>query len=434
MDQPHSDLAPSQRPAPSPEPVRSVPQDRPPRRRWWLWLVVALVLLVAAWAAWRFFGTPGRSAPGRAGKVAEAAQPVGVAKADVGDMNVVLTGLGTVTPLATVTVQTQIDGLLMSVGYQEGQIVNKGDFLAQIDPRPFEVALAQAQGTLAHDQGLLDQAKSDLTRFVTLGYQDSIAQQTVQDQKFLVQQDEGTVALDKASVDSAKLNLTYCHIVSPVTGRVGLRLIDPGNYIQTSTSSGLVVVTQLQPISVVFVLPEDDIPEVAEQMRNGHALTVSAYDRSDAKKLADGSLITVDNTIDTTTGAVKLRASFPNDDNALFPNQFVNSRLLLNTLQNVVRAPAAAVQQGAPGSFVYVVKPDSTVGIQVVKTGVTDGDQIQILSGLKSGDTVVVDGADRLKDGAKVTVAPEAANSASTPNTGPGAPPGQQPSGSKNGQ
>jgi multidrug efflux system membrane fusion protein len=399
-----------------------------------LWLIIALLVLLAGWAAWRYFGTPAGTAPNPARNAAETAQPVGVAKADVGDMNVVLTGLGTVTPLATVTIQTQISGLLMEVGYQEGQLVNKGDFLAQIDPRPYEVALAQAQGTLAHDQGLLDQAKSDLTRFVTLGYQDSIAQQTVQDQKFLVQQDEGTVALDKASVDSARLNLAYCHIVSPVTGRVGLRLIDPGNYVQTSTSSGLVVVTQLQPISVVFVLPEDDIPEVAEQMRNGHPLTVSAYDRGNAKKLADGTLITVDNTIDTTTGAVKLRASFPNGDNALFPNQFVNSRLLLNTLQNAVRAPAAAVQQGAPGSFVYVVKPDNTVGIQVVKTGVTDGDRIEILSGLKSGDTVVVDGADRLKDGAKVTVVPDAGTGAVSPNTGPGASPGQQPTGSTNGR
>lgn len=407
--------------------------DRPPRRFHLLrWLLILLVLLLIAWLAWHYFG-PGSGAK-QAKNANDAAQPVGVAKVDTGDMKVVLTGLGTVTPMATVTVQTQISGQLMSVGYTEGQLVKQGDFLAQVDPRPYQVALAQAQGTLAHDSALLAQAKSDLARFTILGKQDSIAQQQLADQQFLVQQDEGTVQVDQAQVDNAKLNLAYTHIVSPVSGRVGLRLVDPGNYVQTSGSTGLVVVTQLQPISVVFVLPEDDIPALMDQMQAGATLGVTGYDRSNAKKLADGTLITIDNTVDTTTGAVKLRASFPNTDNRLFPNQFVNAQLLLKTLPNTVRAPVAAVQQGAPGSFVYLVKPDNSVGIQVVKTGVTDGDQIQILSGLNAGDTVVVDGADRLKDGAKITVSPNAGKGSATPNNGPGAPPGQQHSGGSQGQ
>ncbi len=254
-----------------------------------------------------------------------APQPVGVAKIGTGDLAIMLTGIGTVTPLATITVQTQINGQLLDVGFKEGQMVEKGDFLAQIDPRPYQVTLEQAQGALAHDTGLLNQAKSDLDRFATLNRQDSIAKQQVTDQQFLVQQDEGLVAEDQASIDSAKLNLTYCRIVSPVTGRVGLRLVDPGNYVQTSSSTGLVVVTQEQPISVIFDLPEDDIPDVQRQMRAAAPLGVAAYDRTDTTQLATGTLMTVDNTVDTTTGTVKLRASFPNVDGTLFPNQFVNA-------------------------------------------------------------------------------------------------------------
>jgi multidrug efflux system membrane fusion protein len=388
-------------------------------------LGIFLILIIGGVLVWRLLlPMPHGGTNPRAG---QAQQPVGVARVTTGDMHVVLTGLGTVTPLATITVQTQISGQLMSVGFKEGQIVNKGDFLAQIDPRPYEVALAQAEGTLAHDTALLGQAKSDLARYVSLNRQDSIAKQQVTDQQFLVQQDEGTVQLDRASVDSARLNLTYCHIVSPVTGRVGLRLVDPGNYVQTSGSTGLVVVTQEQPISVIFVLPEDDIPDIAAQLRSGATLPVAAYDRTDSKKLADGTLTTVDNTVDTTTGTVKLRASFPNSDLALFPNQFVNARLLLKTISQATEVPVAAVQHGAPGTFVYLVKPGSTVGVQVIKTGVTDGDNTQVLSGLSPGDTVVVDGTDRLKDGAKVRLGSGAGTEPITSNNGPGAPPGEQP-------
>jgi multidrug efflux system membrane fusion protein len=429
MDEIRSDVAQPSRPdqpytAPPISPVTPPP---PPARggSGWRWLGILLALLVVGWLLWHFL----LSGSGTKPHVQQPLQPVGVAKVISGDMKVVLTGLGTVTPVATVTVVTQISGQLMSVGFKEGQVVKQGDFLAQIDPRPYQVALAQDQGTLAHDMGLLAMAKSDLERYATLNRKDSISRQQVADQQFLVQQYEGTVAVDRATIDSAKLNLTYCHITSPVTGRVGLRLVDPGNYVQASSGTGLVVVTELQPISVVFVLPEDDIPDIQEQMMAGATLEADAYDRSNAKLLAKGTLITVDNTVDTTTGTVKLRASFPNTDLALFPNQFVNARLLLKTIKGAAEVPVAAVQHGAPGTFVYVVKPDNTVGVQVITTGVTDGDNMQVTKGLTAGDTVVVDGTDRLKDGAKIKVntANTAAEAPAGTNGGPGAPPGEQP-------
>jgi multidrug efflux system membrane fusion protein len=397
-------------------------QAAPPRRHWLRWLILVLVVLALLWLAWRLFG-PRSAAPAHAA----AAQPVGVAKVGTADMNVVLTGLGTVTPLATVTVQTQISGQLLAVGYHEGQMVKQGDLLAEIDPRPYQVTLQQAQGALAHDTALLAQARSDLARYATLNRQDSIARQQVADQEFLVQQDQGLVIEDQASIASSQLNLTYCRITAPVSGRVGLRLVDPGNFVQTSGSTGLVVITQLQPISVIFVLPEDDVPEVEQQMQAGHTLPLAAYDRTNATVLGNGTLLTTDNTVDTTTGTVKLRAIFVNDPQTLFPNQFVNARLLLKTLPQVTEAPTAAIQTGAPGSFVYLVKPDSTVAVQVVKTGVVDGDNTQITSGLNPGDTVVVDGADTLKAGAKVKITPDASDAAATQEPGPGAPPGQQP-------
>jgi membrane fusion protein, multidrug efflux system len=410
---------------PRPTTIPPTPAAPGPRRRrgWVFRLIVVVGLIAIAMLAWRLFG-PGSRAPKAP---AEVAQPVGVAKVGTADMRVIMTGLGTVTPMATITVQTQISGQLMSVGYQEGQIVHQGDLLAQIDPRPYEVSLQQAEGALAHDTGLLAQARSDLARYMVLAKRNSIAEQTVTDQQFLVQQYEGTVLEDQATVASSKLNLVYCRITSPVTGRVGLRLVDPGNYVQTAGATGLVVVTQLQPISVIFVLPEDDIPAIAQEMNAGQPLAVGAYDRTNASKVADGTLLTIDNTVDTTTGTVKLRASFSNTNNALFPNEFVNARLLLKTLPQVVQAPTAAIQNGAPGTFVYLVKPDGTVGVQVVHTGVTDGDEVQIVSGLKQGDTVVVDGADRLKDGARVKVTADPGNSEATQTSAPGAaPPGPQ--------
>jgi multidrug efflux system membrane fusion protein len=283
-------------------------------------------------------------------------------------------------------------------------LVHRGQFLAQIDPRPYQVALEQAQGTLAHDEGLLAQAQADSVRYQRLRQQNSIATQQAEDQLYLMKQYQGTVLADQGTIDADKLNLTYCHITSPVDGRVGIRLVDPGNYVQTTNTTGLFVVTQLQPISVEFTLPEDDVDMVQGQMAAG-TLQVTAYDRANQKLIATGTLATTDNQIDNTTGTVKLRAMFPNKDNALFPQQFVNARLRVQTLKGVVVAPQAAVQHGAPGDFVYLVKPDHTVGIQVVKTGVTDGDRVQVTDGLKPGDQVVTDGLDRLRDGARINVA-----------------------------
>jgi len=280
---------------------------------------------------------------------------------------------------------------------------------------------------LAHDSGVLAQAKSDLARYETLGREDSIAQQQVADQEYLVQQDEGTVAEDRANIQTAKLNLVYCHIDSPVSGRAGLRLVDPGNYVQTASATGLVVLTELQPITVIFVLPEDDIPALGQQMHNGGKLAVSAYDRTNDKLIAQGVLTTMDNTVDTTTGTVKLRAAFQNENLALFPNEFVNARLQLQTLKHMTQVPVRAVQYGAPGSFVYLVRPDSTVGVRVIKTGVTDGDNVQVLSGLSPGDTVVVDGVSLLRDGARIRVSQVRGGGREQTNDGPGAPPGRQP-------
>ena len=397
-------------------PVETEPPPAPPtttRKKSRLGPALALVVLILlAAGAWRLFEAD--KSTGR--RPAQETQQVGAAKIGVGDINDVITGLGTVTPLATITVQTQINGQLLSVGFKEGQVVQKGDFLAQIDPRPFQAALDTAEGTLAHDQGLLKQAESDLKRFETLGRQDSIALQQVADQEFLVEQDKGTVAQDQGTIETDKLNLTYCHIVAPVTGRVGLRLVDPGNYVQTTSTTGLLVLTQLQPISVIFVISEDDVEKVWPLAKAGKTLTVTAYNRTGDKEIATGTLESFDNEIDTTTGTVKLRATFPNTDESLFPNQFVNARLLVQTLHGVTVAPVSAVQHGAPGAFVYRIKPDGTVAVQVVKTGLTDGDRVQIISGVSPGDQVVVDGADRLRDGTKVRVVPDQANPAATGN------------------
>ena len=399
---------------PSPDRTRPKQSVPPPRRRRWLTPIIAvLILLGTGYVAYRLLSE--HAQPARGSRAGGPPQSVGVATIATGDLNVVLTGLGAVTPLATVTVKTQINGQLQQIAFTEGQIVHKGDFMEQIDPRPYQVALEQASGTLAHDQGLLAQARADNARYQTLNKQDSISRQQVEDQVYLIKQYEGSVLADQGTVDNAKLNLTYCHIVSPVDGRVGIRLVDVGNYVQTSDATGLFVITQLQPISVVFTLPEDDVNEIQAQMQAG-TLAVTAYDRTNTKLIATGTLATTDNQIDNTTGTIKLRAMFPNTDNALFPQQFVNARLLVRTVKGAVVAPQAAVQHGAPGDFVYLVKPDNTVSIQVVKLGVTDGGKVEITDGLKAGDKVVTDGLDRLKDGARIMVA---------------APPGQgQPAGS----
>lgn len=418
-----------------PTPVRYPPGDHlpppPPRsrvRRVLGWLVV--LLLVVGVVAWLVLRSGSHAPP--AGRVQTGGpMPVGTAPVVKGDMPVTLTGLGAVTPLATVTIKTQINGQLSEVAFQEGQIVKKGDFLAQIDPRPYQVALEQAQGQLAKDQAALKNAQVDLQRYKTLVSQNSIATQTLDTQAALVQQDTGVVQTDQAQVDAQKLNLIYCHIVSPVGGRVGLRQVDPGNYVQTSDASGLVIITQLQPISVIFTLPEDSLPAVLKQLHSGATLQVTAFDRTNTTQLGTGRLETVDNQIDPTTGTVKLRAIFDNRDEELFPQQFVNAQLLVNTLHNAVIIPTAAVQRGAPGTFVYVVKPDSTVAAQPVTLGPGQGQNVSVSKGLEPGQQVVVDGADRLKDGAKVTLTEKTPPGAATPLQTPAgqASPGQAPSG-----
>jgi multidrug efflux system membrane fusion protein len=389
-------------------PKESIPQhlDLPGQsRRAWPrrigWAVFGLLVVAAlTWTLW-----PQAPQQQRAGRFRlNGAMPVVAATVQKADVPVTLTGLGTVTPLAVVTIRPQIAGYLVELGFKEGQMVKKGDFLAQIDPRPYQIALEQAQGQLARDKAQLANAEIDLARYRRLAAQDSIARQQLDTQQALVHQLEGTVATDQAQIDQAKLNLDYCHIVSPIEGRVGLRQVDVGNYVQTSDTNGIVVVTQLHPISVIFSLPEDDLPQIMKRLRDGATLAVTAYDRTNTTKLAAGTLSTVDNQIDTSTGTVRLRADFDNADNTLFPNQFVNVTLLTDTLSGATVVPASAVQRGAPGTFVYVVKPDHTVAVQPIKLGPTAGDKVAVTSGLEPGAQIVVDGADKLRDGAAITL------------------------------
>ena len=334
-------------------------------------------------------------------------QPVRATRASRGDIRIRLSALGTVTPLATVTVRTQINGQLVQVAFREGQMVNKGDFLAQVDPRPYQNALEQAQGQLAKDQALLSQARADLARYRPLAPKLIPAQQ-LQDQEYLAAQYQGAVQVDQAQVDTAKLNLSYCHITAPVNGRVGLRQVDVGNYVTTADASGVVVLTELDPISVVFSLPEDNIPQIQQRLYSGAKLPVTLYDRTNTVKLAEGALSAVDNEINTSTGTAALRALFNNAGYKLFPNQFVNADILVDTLHGVTVVPNEAIQRGVPGTFVYRVNTDGSVSVQVVSLGPQDGDLVQIAAGLNPGDQVVTDGADQLKDGSKVSVADDA--------------------------
>ena len=331
-------------------------------------------------------------------------QTVRAVEAATGDMPITINALGTVTPLAVVTVKTQVAGRLMEVGFAEGQLVKKGDFLAQVDDRAFQAALAQAEAQLAKDTALHEQAQADLERYQTLMKQDSISRQQVDDQVFLVAQDAAAMANDQAQIDAAKLNITFARIVAPIDGRVGLRLVDAGNYVQPTDTTGIVVITQLDPISVIFSTPEDNLARITRRLNTGAKLPVTLFDRANVKQIAVGELATFDNQIDTTTGTFKLRATFDNKDNALFASQFVNVRLLVDTLKGAVIVPNAAVQLGSIGSFVYVVKDDSTVTVRKVQPGPSDTARTVIVSGLEVGEKVVVDGADRLREGSKVRV------------------------------
>ena len=359
---------------------------------------------------------------------------VKVAKASQGDMPEILSELGTVTPIATVTVLPQLSGYLTQVGYKEGQDVKKDQFLAQIDPRQYEINLQQAQAALLKDHASLDQARSDLAarsdldRYETLNKKKAIAEQTLVDQRFLVKQDEAQVKSDEANIAQFKLDLVYCHIVAPVAGRVGLRLIDPGNYVTASSSPGIVVITTMKPTTVEFTIAQNDLAKVIERVNAGAQLPVTAYTSDNNKQIATGTLYAISNQMTTSTGTVTLRANFPNDDEALFPSEFVNVKILVDTLSNAVLVPTPAVLSGAPGDYVYLVNtPDNTVSVRKVTLGPSDGKNTAILSGLSIGDTVVVDGTDRLSDGVKISTAPPSAagtppSSASPPSSTPGPP------------
>lgn len=387
---------------------------RRPRRTLFVLILIA-ILIVAGILVWRHHATRDEAGSGahahqgggrRGGGAGMNAQPqpVHVATVSQGEMPVVINSLGTVTPLATVTVKTQINGTLQEVAFREGQMVKKGDLLAQVDPRPYEISLRNAQGTLAKDQALLQTARLDLQRYQTLLSQDSIAKQQVDTQASLVQQYVGTLKSDQANVDTYKLDLIYARITAPVSGRVGLRPVDPGNYVTTSDTNGVAIITQLQPISVIFTTSEDNLTAILKPLHASTKMSVTAYDRSNTTSLESGYLETVDNQIDTTTGTVRLRALFDNQESMLFPNQFVNTKLLVDVIKDAVIVPTPAVLNGSSGAFVYVVKPDNTVTVRNVKIGPVDGERTSIASGLQVGERVVIDGSDRLKEGAKITI------------------------------
>lgn len=370
---------------------------------WWL-LAVGIV------AVGGYFYFRGSAEQGQANAGSKSGRPdtppvsIAAATSRQGDMPIYLSGLGTVTALKTVTMHSRVDGELIRVAFTEGQLVHQGDLLAEIDPRPFQVQLKQAEGQLLRDQALLKNAFIDLDRYKTLEEQDSIAAQQTATQQALVKQYEGTVEMDQGLVDNAKLQITYAHITAPITGRIGLRLVDQGNIVHAADVNGMLVITQTQPISVIFTLPEDAVPSVMKRWHDDASISVDAYDRAGNHKLATGKILAVDNQIDTTTGTLKLKAQFDNEDRTLFANQFVNIKMHLDTLHNAILAPTAAIQRGAEGAFVYVVKDDNNISVRPVKTGAVDGDTVAVLEGLTANEKLVIDGADKLREGSRVNL------------------------------
>jgi membrane fusion protein, multidrug efflux system len=395
------------------KPLKPPPTNKPlvesspakPRSRRGAVITTIIVLLAIAGIVWWTKQMPAPDQQGRGG-TGRNAPPMSIVDETIkkGDINISLNALGTVTSLATVTIRSQISGYLQKIDFTEGMEVKKGDLLAEIDPRPYEATLAQAQGQLARDQAQLKGAQVDLTRYQGLAAQNAVPHQTLDTQIALVGQYQGTVEADHAAVQSAQVNLNYTKIVSPVDGRVGIRLVDQGNYVTPGDTNGIVVVTQLAPISVLFTVPEDNLQAISKRLQAGAVLPASALDRSGANKLADGTLATFDSQIDQTTGTIKLRALFPNEQRTLYPNQFVNIRLLLDTHKDVTTMSTAGIQRGVPGTFVYLINADSTVSVRPVQLGVTDGDRVEVVSGISPGDRVVIDGADKLRDGAKIAM------------------------------
>src|SRR5215469_5490880 len=427
--------------------------DRSPKSLWWLW---ALVIAGVVVGIWYFRGSripsqasdpsaPATSGRGRggAGGIGNFVVPVVVAAAQRGDLPAYFNGLGTVTAFNTVTVRSRVDGQIVNVAFKEGQFVHEGDLLVQIDPRPFQVQLEQAEGQLAKDQAQRKDAEVNLERYKLLFKEGVIPQQQLDTQAALVGQFDGAITSDQSQIDNAKLQLIYCRITAPISGRVGLRLIDPGNIVHATDVGGLVVITQLQPIAVLFSLPQDELPQVSAKLRAGVQLSVDAFDRDDTQKIATGKLLTIDNQIDPTTGTYKLKSVFNNSDNALFPNQFVNVHLLVDTKHNLVIMPAAAIQRGPQGTYVYAVGSDNTARIRTVTIALTTGNRIGLSGGLNAGDVVVIDGQDKLQDGSKVNPtmagaggsggAQSSTSSTATPPANPNAPAGSKPSRSQAG-
>ena len=392
-------------------------RPRMPRRRWlWLSLAVLLLLGLGMYFFWpKITGTDSASVAAKAAKAGPAPIPVIAAIPRKGDIGVYYSGLGAVTPLATVTVRTRVDGQLMSVRYREGETVHKGDLLVEIDNGPYLAALTQAEGQLIRDQATLENARLDLVRYQRLVPQKAAPEQQLATQQATVHQGEGVVKFDEGQIASAKVNLAYCKIKAPVTGRVGLRLIDLGNIVHAADANGLVVITQMDPISAIFTISEDQLQVVLAKMAGGQTLEVDAYDRDAKTKLAQGSLTTLDNQIDPTTGTLKLRATFKNAKGTLFPNQFVNVRLLVQEKHGVTLAPTAAIQRNSQATYVYVVKPDSTVTVRAVTIGTTEGDDSEVTSGLLPGEVIVMTGVDKLQEGSKVSAKVPAANSPGSP-------------------
>ena len=377
-------------------------------RRGWIWLLVLAAAAGGAYYEWPNLkrvqpaenSAPAGKRGGRGG--AGGVIPVVAAKVQRGSIKVYFNALGTVTPIYTVTVKSRVDGELMKVMFTEGQLVRQGDPLMEIDPRPYQAQLEQAEGNMARDQALLQNARVDLQRYTVLNSQQAIPEQQLATQDALVNQYIGTIKTDQAAIDTAKLNLVYAHITSPITGQVGLRLVDPGNIVHASDTNGLVVITQLDPISVIFTLAEDQVPEVIDKFHAGQKLAVEAWDRDQKNKLADGVLETVDNQIDPTTGTLKLRANFDNHQNKLFPSQFVNVRLLVEQRNGVTLVSNSAIQRNTQNVYAWLVKPDQTVTVQNIELGPAEGDETQVTKGLEPGDTVVTVGVDRLQEGTKV--------------------------------